>query len=325
MVLSVIKALAEKQGVSIKHLIHRALPAWEPARSHKILHASDLMKEHEFCPREFALFDLSPQTKPKGRFIGTAQHITYAHGKDMERRLRNDWLREHVVGYWDCGVCGLHLQTFGKSPKLNCPECHVVGRWVYREPRFDSKISGISGGIDAIVDVGQTVHRMVEIKSIDKDYFKDLVAPYAEHRFRASLYLRLAAESDDPIAKRLNKKVLHILYVSKSYGFKDTSLAQAGIKDEPFSPFKEYVVERDDSLTETAVAKAKALHYFRKNSKKPSAVTFIPCGVCVSALTKRAEACPVRAQCFSGSYPGSITWVENAKIRHPGKELPPEE
>lgn len=318
--------LKSKKDYSVKNMIHKELASWEPARDPKHLHASDLMKDLEFCPREYALLDLTG-LKPKGQYIGTAQRITFDHGKDMENRMRNDWLRYAAVGFWKCRGCG-HLSQFGKAPKSWCNTCKA-NLWDYTEARFSSASSGISGGVDLFLDVGDTKHRLVEIKSMDKDMFKELAAPLAEHKFRTSLYLRLVEEELANIAKfstgsslagmhsgAINVNRGHLLYVSKSFGFKDTSLAEAGIKDAPFSPFKEFIIERDDKLTDISYSKAKALHVFRQDP-----AVGIPAGVCSSGLIKRAQKCSCVAPCFSGNYASTITWMEGGKPKHPGKKI----
>lgn len=312
MALKIVQSL--KKGVSIKHMIHGRLAGWEKPRSHDVLHASDLMKEQEFCPREHAFLTLGV-VKKKDQFVGTSLRITYDHGRDMEWRLRNDWLRDAMVGNWECTVCG-HTHSFGKFPKVNCPSCGYK-RWEYVEPRFTSKHSGISGGIDGLVDVGATKHRILEIKSIDKDEFKKLAAPLAEHKFRTALYLKLAEESELPESDRVNSQEASILYVSKSFGFKDESLKSAGISDSPFSPFKEFIVGRDDNLVATPVNKAYAYSHWKKNIDDGG----LPCGICHNGLTSRAQKCTAVAVCFSGKYPARYTWMEGGKPRHPEKEL----
>lgn len=303
-----------KKEISVKEMIHYRLAGWEEPRSHHTLHASDLMKDLEFCPREFAFLD-NGLAKKKHQFIGTSLRLTFDHGKEVEYNIRNSYLRDVVSGWWKCNVCGHRHPTFGKEPKVKCQKCGW-GNWVYDEVRFVSPISGISGSLDILLDVKQAKLRIVEVKTMDKDEFKSLKAPLAEHKFRTSLYLRLAEESDHSISERVNISEAHILYVSKSYGFKDESLKAAGIADASFSPFKEFTVKRDDSLTDTAVEKAKALKAVRDN---PS--LGMPCGVCINGLTKRAQKCSAVSSCFSGASPSNITWLENGKPKHPGKKV----
>ena len=309
MTLKVLQSI--KKPVSVKMMIHRRLAGWEKARSHIVIHASDLMKDVEFCPREMALLDMN-LGKKKDSYIGTALRITFDHGRSVENLVRNDWLRDVAVGDWECGVCGSVHATFGKVPKVKC-NCGY-NRWVYKESRFMSEKNGASGGLDLILDVGEAKLRIIEIKTIDKDEFRKLVAPLAEHKFRTSLYLRLVEESNSELAARINLQVSNILYVSKSYGFKDETLKANGVPDTPFSPFKEYEVLRDDTMSETPLGKAEVLTAWRRDR-----TIGMPCGVCKNAMTARAAQCPVAPACFSSNYPAKITWKEHGERKHEGK------
>lgn len=313
MALKIVSALRKEH--SIKNMIHTRLAGWEKPRITEHIHASDLMKELEFCPREQAFIDLG-LAKKKSSFVGTALRITFDHGKSMENNLRNNWLRDVAVGNWRCDVCGYVYPNFGKAPTVKCSECGYPGRWVYDETRFVSPHTGVSGSIDLLVDVGNTKLRLLEIKSIAPDGFKTLHAPLAEHKFRTALYLKLVADSELPESARINCQEGHILYVSKSFGFKDTSLKAAGIKDSPFSPFKEFIVKRDDSLIATPVAKAKVFHHWRINERKG-----MPCGICSNGLLKRAQSCSAGHICFSGHHPCTMTWKAQGVMQHAGKEI----
>lgn len=309
--LKIVKAL-QKQP-SIKMMIHNQLAGMEKARSHANIHASDLMREDEFCPREWVLLDITQRPR-KDSFVGTAMRLTFDHGRDLEWRIRNVYLRNFVVGEWKCGVCGNVHTSFGKAPKVKC-KCGYE-RWEYEEVRFKCHDSGVSGGLDTIVDVGLPKLRILEIKTMDKDMFKDLIAPLAEHRFRTSLYMQLADYSPNAVSTRVDTSFAHILYVSKSFGFKDTTLKEEGIIDSPFSPFKEFVVPRDDSLSETVLNKAKVVHWIREKK-----VQGIPGGVCKTAMDGRAAKCACVTACFGAKYPATVTWLEGGKPRHPDKKV----
>lgn len=304
-----------KDDVSLKLMIHKALAGWEKARDPKVLHASDLMRpEGEFCPREHA-FLMMGTAKKKDQFLGTAMKITYEHGRDIENHLRNTWLRQHIVGNWRCGVCG-HLSDFGKAPKVKCPKCGWGHQWKYEEVRFESPTSGISCGIDALVEVGKPKFRITEVKTMAIDQFKKLEAPLPEHRFRTSLYMKLVEESTMPHSAKINTKEAHLLYVAKSFGVKDEDMKAAGIADAQFSPFKEFIIPRNDDIVTTQVNKAIALKAWRDTPE-----VGLPCGVCLNGLTKRAQKCAAVGACWSGSYTAVITWMEDGKPRHPGKKL----
>lgn len=315
MSLTILKALKPKE-VSLKFEIHKRLAGWDEPRPHFPLRASDLMStKAEFCPREHAFMDMG-SVKKKAQFLGTAMQITFDHGRTMEDKIRNEYLRDIAVGIWKCGVCGHPHPTFGKAPKVTCTHCGWGHQWKYEEPRFASPEFAVSGGIDLLVDVGQPKLLLVEIKTMAPDMFKDLVGPLAEHKIRTALYLKLAEESECAASDRINVNEARVIYVMRSFGIKDDSLAAAGIKDAAFSPFKEFTITRDDSLLTTSLAKAKVLKVWRDTKQG------MPCGVCANGLTKRAQGCPAVAQCFSGKYQNTITWMGvDGSPKHPGKTL----
>lgn len=313
MALTILKAI--KKDISVKNMIHQRLAGWEPARPHTTLHASDLMKDLEFCPREHALLDLGCGKK-KDSYVGTSLRITFDHGKDIEWRIRNDWLRDIAVGYWACVNCHTRYHTFGKAPMVPC-NCGVK-KWEYDEPRFYSEKTGVSGGVDVLLEVGESKLRLVEIKTMDKDDHKKLVAPLAEHKFRTALYLKLIAESSEQFADRINTKEANLLYMSKSYGFKDETLKAAGVHDSPFSPFKEFIIARDDTIATVPLNKATVLQAWRTDN-----TVGMPCGICPNGLNGRAQKCSTNAACWGGSHPNVITWEEHGKPRHAGKKVLP--
>ena len=312
MALTILKALKAPLP-TLKFELHKRIAGWEDPRPHFPLRASDLLKSTaEFCPREHAFMDLGVASK-KGSFVGTSLRMTFNHGGFMERQIRDVYLRDIVVGEWECGICKHTHSTFGKAPKIKCPSCGWGHKWEYKEPRFADDATGVSGGIDMLLDIGQPKLLIVEIKTMTPEDFKTLAAPLAEHKFRTSLYLKLAESSKWEASDRVNTKESKILYVTKSFGFKDETLKEAGIKDAAFSPFKEFTILRNDDILSTPLAKAKVLKVWRDTKQG------MPCGVCSNGLTKRAQGCSAISSCFSGKYQSTLTWYENGVAKHPGK------
>jgi hypothetical protein len=304
----------KKPAVSIKHLLHQKLAGYDEPRPHFPLRASDLLSTRgEFCPREHSLLDLGHGTK-KGMFVGTSLRYTFDHGKDTEKRIRNQYLRHIAVGQWRCIVCNYLQTNFTKAPTTKCPQCKYE-RWEYEEPTFSSPYSGIQGHIDMCAEVGQPKLKLIELKTMAPDEFKSLIAPLAEHRARTSLYLDLAAESTWLPSDRVNTNEAVILYASKAFGIKDDSLKAAGIKDAAFSPFKEFTIKRDPDINKTAVGKARVLKQWREDKKG------MPCGVCANGLTKRAQGCATVGACFSGKFQSTLTWLVDGQPKHPGKTI----
>lgn len=306
----------EKAKVSVKLLLHSKLAGVEAARAHYPLRASTLLKkETEFCPREHALLDLG-KGKQLNQFVGTSLRHTFNHGKDNEKRVRNVYLRKEAVGPWRCRVCKFESPLFGFCPDpAPCPKCGHKFHWEYVEPEFVHPESGVQCHVDLLLKFPQKPKlHLVELKTMAPDEFKTLVAPLAEHRIRTAFYLQAVASSTWEHAQRIDTTEASILYISKAFGCKDDSLRNQGIKDAPFSPFKEFIIKRDDALNTKSLARAKVLRVFREGGKVD-----MPAGICQNSMTPRAKACSSCVACFSGQYPSTTTWLENGKPRHDGK------
>lgn len=292
--------LAKGEEGILKRMIHQRVGGYEPARPHGRIHASDLTKmDVEFCPRAHRLQDIY-KVKGKEQYIDTPLQITFDEGKDKQSRLNNVYLRDVMVGDWECQSCG-EVRKWSRAPKDGCNNPKARCRWEYVEPRVEDAVTKASGGLDGLVATkvkGKLL--LVECKIIDKDYFIDLKMPMAEHRVRTRLYLALLARSKEAWAAEIDTTKAHVLYMLRGYGKKD----ETG----NISPFKEYIVTRDDTEVAEYLAKAHALTFSREN---PDVGT--PCGVCANFNDKRAMKCPVRVQCFSGKHPWSITWLADGK------------
>jgi hypothetical protein len=206
-----------------------------------------------------------------------------------------------AVCHWKCQSCG-RLHEFQVRP-YKCQACQHP-RFTPIEVRFESAVSGASCGVDMLVAMGETKLRPVELKTIDKEQFKDLKAPLAEHRWRTSLYLRIIAECEHSWSNLVSCEKATVLYISKGgYGCADPQLKAWGLSDK-FSPFKEYEIKRADAETNDLVRRARAVKLFR------SGEAGMPCGICKTALEKRATSCPLRGACFSGDWPHANDWTK---------------
>ena len=297
--MSVFDAILAGEEPSIKRMLHETVPGYRPPRDHKIVHASDLTKEEEFCPRQFALYDLTGK-KPRDEFIGTSQQTTFDVVRIMQSLIREHWLpRDKVIGHWECKWCG-KIRHFSPRPQ-RCGDCKRSS-FKYNEVTLFSDELGVWGGIDLLVNVGEPKLRMVELKIMDKDYWKALKMPLAEHTWRTRLYLKIIGTSRSKWADRINSQVAHVLYKGRMYGTKDGEAIKWNSKDR-FSPFKEYLIERDDSSVGVVSIKARMLKAFRENGE-----AYMPSGVCASGFDARAKWCPVAPQCFSGRWPAKEDW-----------------
>lgn len=300
--MSFLKKISEHAGdLIIKDMLHHRLGGAEPARSQQHIHSSDLTKEDpQYCPREVRLRQLLGK-KRRDQFLQVATHVTFNEGRDKQARLNNDWLVDVMYGTWKCTNCGWKSE-FGLRP-VTCDGCQTFEEnLLYQEPRIVDAVTGVGGGIDALVDVGKKKLRLVECKIMKADAFKDLLAPLSEHRVRTKLYLRLIAGSNQEFAKRINTKVGHVLYIMRGHGIKQA--------DGRISPFKEFLVERDDSEIQHYLGMAHALKLSREQDD------LFPAGICSTQMCNRAKKCSVSKECFSSKYPGSITWLKDGVPVH---------
>ena len=288
---------------TLRYWLHQHYSGYETDRPFKNVHASEVTKDDGICPRLYALNDLTKK-KPGQRWLSTAERLTYQMGRDQERNIVEAFAdMGKSICHWRCVNCS-RLHPFQSRP-FKCEEC---GAKVFKpeEVRFESDVTGISCGVDMLVALGEPKLRPCELKTMAADQFKELKAPLAEHRLRTSLYLRLMAESDHSWASMVNHQKATILYISKSaYGVVDETLGGIGVK-ERFSPFKEFDVVRDDKATDYLVDRAKIVKDYRE--KKIG----MPCGLCPTALSKRAAGCDYKTECFSGDYPPQHKWNGSA-------------
>jgi len=255
------------------------------------VHASEVTRENPaFCPREWALYNLTGK-RGKDTSITAASQLTFNVGH-LYQRIVTDLLGKLAVGHWRCHGCG-RVHEFTRRP-----DCCGKG-YHYEEVRFTSRSSGASCGVDILAQLpGREKLTVVEVKSEKQDEFKKLVMPRAEHRARTSFYLRIIQESGSMYKKVIDTTEARVLYVSKGgWGQKDTSILKWKVPhDGAWSPFKEYVVTRDDALTLPYWEAARRLHEFRTKR-------IMPVGICGTQFCQRAKSCPVVGACFAGDYP----------------------
>lgn len=288
---------------SPKFLLHRHLSGFDPARSVHRIHASELTKPEGFCPRRYALLDVT-KTKPKDKWLTTSENVTYSMGRWLQDQVVN-WFADMdmAISHWECMGCR-KLFEFQKRPQ-RCGDCGVRS-FAPKEVRFEDPETKASGGIDMLLSLGDPKLLPVEIKTIDKDQFKALAAPLGEHRLRTSLYLNIIEKDVSGRSDLVNCQEGLVFYVSKgAYGCADAQLEEWGLTDK-FSPFKEYRIKRNDAGIKDLLARAKAITDFRAGK------VGMPCGTCATALIPRATRCDMKKHCFSGEHPASHDWKELA-------------
>jgi hypothetical protein len=286
---------SKKVTHSLKKLLHQKIAGFQPGRPLTTIHSSAVTyQEKKFCAREHSIYSVVNVTMPD-EFVGTAMSITFDIGRFIQSQINNNWLVEYMVGDWVCSCCRMRYKDC-KKPKVLCAKCGQ-NKWIYDEINIISDVSGISGGLDVLLDFGTGKFTIAEIKSLDKDQFKELKAPKAEHRERTNLYMQLVKESSQEIAKYIDSSQAIILYVSKSFGFLDPDIKGYEFADAPFSPFKEFKILSEPAKVQHLTKLGKSVKDFREGK------TPIPAKICTGITDKRAAKCCCKAACFSGKYP----------------------
>lgn len=287
-------AKQKKPPQTLRERLHRHLASpHEDGRPMTTLHASSVTKDSPaFCPREVALM-LTLKRPPKPERISTSLRVTWDIGRYVEAQVA-EWFAELglAVGDWKCLHCGTEHKMCRRPEHCRVPSCGHR-RFKYVELRVESAKTGVSCGIDLLLSMpGADKLRVVEIKSIDKDQFKTQVAPLAEHKARTQLYLRCVAESKDPRTKLIASDYGLVLYVSKGgFGRSCPETGTWDFWDDGYSPFNEYVVERDDTAIAVYVNLAMQLRAWRTDGVTPPRI-------CGSSLDKRGGQCAVHGPCW---------------------------
>ncbi len=280
------------EGKDLRQLLHGHLSGYIDGRPIKTLHASEVTKENPgFCARRKALMVHTGQENPD-EFLSTSLSVTFNIGRRLEEDVQH-WFADmgRAVGHWDCRFCHSKYK-FQKRP-AKCTSCGGT-LFKYREVRAQSQYAYVSAGLDLLVDKSLPSGKLtyVEIKTIDKEEFKKLAMPLAEHRARTRLALRLIEESDDPFLQQVATDRAEVLYVSKGgFGCATPEVAQYPFPDAQFSPFKPYAVERDDASIEQYYAEAiKYAEYIASGA--------IPCRICATTFSPQAKGCKQMLACF---------------------------
>ena len=278
------KAKEPHPDASLIRLLVKDMAGYEPARSVKTTHASDVTKD-DFCPRKVCLL-LAHETKPKDQYINAALRATFDVGNATASLVTDKWLRNRAIGNWECQSC-LSMMTLQKLPGP-CSQCGK-NNWAYREMRFEHQDAEISGSLDVVLPVFTDKWNVVELKIIRPEDFEKLAAPLAEHRIRTNLYMNIIANSGCSFAPMFDVDRAIVLYVSRGFGKKH-------VEHNQILPFKEFPVLRNDEALKPYLAKGKAIKIFKETGAYPA-------GICSTSADKCAKSCNMVHECFSGKYP----------------------
>lgn len=282
-------ALSPKKSV-IAILKHN-LSGYQKDRSHETVHASDVTK-HDFCARQFCLMHETKETKDP-QYLGTALAVTFDMGNMVSEYMRTKWLGQAAVGNWNCRRCGDRVE-FASKPPLMGKAMELGGDlhehlWEYEEVAFVDPVTGVSGSPDVLLNMGGLKMFVLEVKTMAPDQWEKIVAPLAEHRIRTTLYMHLVEAANNAFTPHINLQEAKVIYVSRAFGKKHPTYGE-------ILPFKEFTVQRDNTVIESALAKGALVELYQQHK-------IMPVGICGSSADEKAMKCVVKKACFSGKYP----------------------
>ncbi len=295
-----VKKSNKPENNRLKYLLHKSIAKLEKQRSIEVLHASDMTKK-DFCPARVAYMQ-EHEVEPHDEFISTSMRVTYDYGRFLEEAVVG-YLGKATIGDWVCKRCNQLHTALGSKPShcnLNIRPHkrdydHGLKRCVstdftYSEPRWLDEETAISCGTDFFADLGGKP-TLVELKSLKAPDFKTISRPRKEHLLRTNLYLHILKRSG---TLEVNTDEAIVLYTCKGYGFADEFIANSDLKDTPFSPFKEFIVKREDNEEiDRIFADGLAIKKYLI-SHGP-----IPRKICSNKHCTQAKGCEVREICFA--------------------------
>lgn len=248
----------------------------DPFRHGAFLHVSDLIYK---CPRKMVLADRFNRPM-HGRDIYDSSGLTFAMGNAIHDFVRNKIRDKHpatIYGSWSC-LCkeskfmGTREQALEKGKCQSCKNDLNV----YDEFQIRNETLKVIGHIDLCLWLLNAL-LLVEIKSINRAAFSELVRPIPEHTIQILLYWYFARE----MGLALHDKV-SILYTVKEWMFGN--------------PYKEFVMQpslmmgRLDDYLEDAASLREALD----DPEKPIPARII----CARENSPEARKCELATICF---------------------------
>lgn len=240
-------------------------------------HASQLYK---LCPRELALMALAEQSGAKMTAvpIGVGLQWRFDVGHALHQWIQDRYLgpMRMLEGIWRCQAC--HHEVNGLMPDK--PHCSINGhpvRWTFREvPVQDTKL-GIVGRCDGIYIPKKGQRLVLDIKTVNPDYYHGLRGPGPDYIWQAVCYMHLL---------KLDEAI--ILYAAPTM-----------VEGLDRLPFKEFYVDYDRRVWKQIVDKVMAARRIvdaigqKKKFTVPERLE-----VCCAKTSRRANDCPVRTECF---------------------------
>lgn len=219
------------------------------------------------------------------RKVMAADRIIWAIGRAVESHVRAQFVEgtrgAGVIGEWSC-KCGQTTKR-GEMPRTICRTCGEKAS-KYGEYTLRDDVRKVVGNPDLLYERPDNgAVRVIEIKSMNVNQYKELESPVAHHVVQAACYHRLLRENgftpDD---------IVSIFYACKDFHPK------------PYKEFHvvidEHISARIDDLFELAATRSEWIE-----SHKAGGCVSLPerLGACSSPTATRAKNCPECLGCFS--------------------------
>ena len=231
----------------------------------------------------------------KYEYVDANGSVIFDIGNELHRVVQNHsrYLGDKIYGRWKCLACNtiLNKQLMPKPPE--CTVCGANHNAIQYEEKF-LYIKWLTAHPDAYVMSPTTKKHLIvgEIKTIDKDAFKDLVAPIADHVYQVNGYMLLS----EIISKQehweipFNSDEAYIYYFSKGHAGRQNY------------PVKIFTIKKQKAIVEDIIARVKL--YRESYDPKTKTIKSLPDPVsaCLGAKWSnyRAINCNVKPYCVAG-------------------------
>lgn len=207
-----------------------------------------------FCPREYAL-GYKTETKAENFIQPALEHI-FDLGSALHYWLQNKSKRfkKTLHGYWYCMACRTYRMNadgtkyFGPRPNSKCESCvaHKEAT-IYSEYMFRlTKPYRIVGKVDGVIEK-EGVYRFVDFKSYDTKKEFPLEKDVAQ--LSAYMYFYKHIPEEDKLPVPIDTTKGYLIYVGKSFSYKDYLLTYTINKDEKLiSAIKNNVAQFTDCV-----------------------------------------------------------------------------
>jgi hypothetical protein len=266
-------AVEEEDDTPVLSLLKKVPRVSQSFRNSDNVHVSDLISK---CIRKIAIMRRMGMAHPQ-ESLGEGQGVTYAIGDALHSYVVGRMTKGHpemVYAKWSC-ACGISscISTFARRSPKTCPTC-ATGVVHHSEAPFCDKEKKLIGRPDLLLYESRfAAFRIVEIKSMAAEQWKELVRPLPDHKIQVALYWRLMQACNMPVTSGTS-----ILYVNKEMSFK--------------LPYKEFYVPAGDVKLDGYYAELDELNAASDGGPLPRRVC------CVSVDSSTAKDCPVRVLCF---------------------------